>query len=83
MKMKICVVGEMRKLTCHLQWKANWFGCTGVHDIIMHGVGQNHIYTVYRCTVFLAGKSPNIWSHTVDIYSFGQPYIRILSCQSV
>jgi len=38
----------------------------------MHRVGQNHIYTV--CTVFLAGKSPNIRSYTVYIYGSGQPY---------
>jgi len=40
-------------------------------------VGQNHtfigIYGVY--TVYLAGKSPYIWSYRVQIYGSGQPYI--------
>ena len=40
-------------------------------------VGQNRtfigIYVVY--TVFLAGKSPYIWSYTVCIYGSGQPYV--------
>ena len=36
-------------------------------------VGQNHIlYGVYM--VFLAGKSPKIWSYTVYLYGSGQPY---------
>jgi len=33
------------------------------------------IYSV--CTVFLAGKSPNIRSYTVHIYGHGQPYSRV------
>ena len=39
--------------------------------------GQNHIYIyIYGVhTAFLAGKSPNIRSYTVYIYSSGQPYI--------
>jgi hypothetical protein len=36
----------------------------------MSRVGQNHIYTVCTYTVFLAGKSPNIRSHTVYIIRF-------------
>jgi len=37
-------------------------------------VGQDqYIYGAY--TVFLAGKSPNIRSNTVYIYSSGQPYL--------
>ena len=28
-------------------------------------------------TVFLAGKSPNIWSYTVYIYGSGQPYSSV------
>jgi len=43
-------------------------------------VGQNHtfigIYGVY--TVYLAGKSPYIWSYRVQIYGSGQPYIYAL-----
>jgi hypothetical protein len=35
-------------------------------------VGQNHVHSV--CTVFLAGKSPNIWSPMVYIYGNGQHY---------
>ena len=39
----------------------------------MFRVGLNHIYIgVY--TVFLAGKSPNIRSYTMYIYSSGKPY---------
>jgi hypothetical protein len=37
-------------------------------------VGQNHNYTVYLHTVFSAGKSPDIRSHTVHIFGSGQPY---------
>jgi hypothetical protein len=37
--------------------------------------GQNHIYIYGVHTAFLAGKSPNIRSYTVYIYSSGQPYI--------
>jgi hypothetical protein len=36
-------------------------------------VGQNHVYYGVH-TVFLAGKSPNVRSHTVYIYRSGQPY---------
>jgi len=35
-------------------------------------IGQNHV-GVY--TVFLAGKPPNLRSHTVYIYGSGQPYV--------
>jgi hypothetical protein len=38
---------------------------------VMRKVGRNHIHTV--CTVFLAGKSPDIWSYTVHMYGSGQP----------
>jgi hypothetical protein len=37
------------------------------------GWPEPYIYGVY--TVFLAGKSPNIRSCTVHIYSFGQSYM--------
>jgi hypothetical protein len=39
-----------------------------------HGISTvfPYIYGVY--TVFLAGKSPHIRSHTVYIYGSGQPY---------
>ena len=36
-------------------------------------VGQDHIYYIYSvCTVFWAGKSPNIRSYTMPIYGSGQ-----------
>jgi len=41
-------------------------------------VGQNHIYIIYIygvCTVFLAGKSPNIRLYTVYTFGSGQPYV--------
>jgi len=41
--------------------------------------GQDHIYYIYGvCTVFLAGKSPNIRSYTAYIYGSGQPYAHAL-----
>jgi len=40
----------------------------------MSRVGQNHMYV--RCIDDnLAGKSPNVRSITMYIYSYGQPYI--------
>ena len=39
----------------------------------MYRIGKNHIYIYGVYTVFLAGKSPNIRSNTVYIYSSGQP----------
>jgi len=43
----------------------------------IYRVGQNHIFIrIYGVhTVFLAGKSPYIWSYTVCIYGSGQPYV--------
>jgi hypothetical protein len=41
----------------------------------LYRVGQNHIYTV-----FLAGISPNIRSHTVYIFGPGQPYTCMMIC---
>ena len=35
-------------------------------------------YIYNACTVFLAGKSPNIRSYTVYIYGSGQPYIYVV-----
>jgi hypothetical protein len=61
-----------------------WVPCSlhraGQNRIPMYAVnktsrmGQNHvdIYSVH--TVYLAGKSPNIRSYTVNTYSPGQPY---------
>ena len=52
-----------------------WFNICGKQTC---RVGQNHIYIyiyIYSvCTVFLAGKSPNIRPYTVYIYCSGQPY---------
>jgi len=45
--------------------------------LCIYGIyGINIVYCVY--TVFLAGKSPNIRSHTVYIYSSGQTYVYVL-----
>jgi len=38
----------------------------------MTKVGHNHIYL--QCIIFLAGKSPNIWSYTVYMYGSGLLY---------
>jgi len=53
--------------------------CTAGSDFghsICLGLARTMIHGVY--TVFLAGKSPNIRSYTVYIYSSGQPYICVL-----
>ena len=45
---------------------------------IMHAIYLGLARTIYTygvCTVFLAGRSPNIRSYTVYVYGSGQPYI--------
>jgi hypothetical protein len=44
-----------------------------------HTQGWPESYIFGVCTVFLAGKSPNIWSYTVYIYGSGQPYTYNIS----
>ena len=54
-----------------------WRGIRNTMDMYTKYIGLAriaYIYNVYK--VFLAGKSPNIRSHTVYVYSFGQPYKR-------
>jgi hypothetical protein len=45
-------------------------------------IGQSHtnihIYTVYRYTVFLAGKSPSVRSYKMYMYGSGQPYSQAI-----
>jgi len=41
-------------------------------------VGLARTIYIRECTVFLAGKSPNVRSYAVYIYGSGQPYSRVI-----
>ena len=56
--------GTRKKVVC-----GSRYAC-GVQKGDMRRVGQNHISTVCVCGI-LAGKLPNIRSHTVYVYGFG------------
>jgi len=58
----------------------------GWPELLWSRIGWNHVYT-QLCTVFLAGKSPKIRSHTVCIQYFWQgnhhPYGHIRCVYSI
>jgi hypothetical protein len=62
------------------------FGREITKGTVLYGVyvryfwkGNHQMYGLIRCicTVFLAGKSPNVWSYTVYIYSLANPSHKV------
>jgi hypothetical protein len=62
-----------------IEGESRWVGCC--RGMLLLGWQGQYIYGVYA--VFLAGKSPNIRSYTLYIYSSGQPYLKSVPLLSV